>query len=51
MSTATRARGPDSARRILDLAERLIQVRGYNGFSYADVAESMQVTKAAETIK
>ena len=45
METATRATG--SAHRILDLAERLIQVRGYNGFSYADIAEAMQVTKAS----
>ena len=47
MDKAATARGPDSARRILDLAERLIQVRGYNGFSYADIAEAMQVTKAS----
>lgn len=45
--TATAAREPDTAQRILDLAERLIQVRGYNGFSYADIAEAMQVTKAS----
>ena len=47
MDKAATARGPDPARRILDLAERLIQVRGYNGFSYADIAEAMQVTKAS----
>ena len=47
MDKAATARGTDSARRILDLAERLIQVRGYNGFSYADIAEAMQVTKAS----
>jgi TetR/AcrR family transcriptional regulator, transcriptional repressor for nem operon len=44
---AVAARGAGSAQRILDLAERLIQVRGYNGFSYADIAQVMQVTKAS----
>src|SRR5437868_8318912 len=33
--------------RILDLAERLVQTRGYNGFSYADIAASLGVTKAS----
>lgn len=33
--------------RILDAAERLVQVRGFNGFSYADVAAELQITKAA----
>jgi TetR/AcrR family transcriptional regulator, transcriptional repressor for nem operon len=33
--------------RILDVAERLVQVRGYNGFSYADVAAELGVTKAS----
>ncbi len=33
--------------RILDVAERLVQSRGYNGFSYADVAAELQVTKAS----
>lgn len=37
----------DTADRILDLAERLVQTRGYNGFSYADVAQALQVTKAS----
>jgi TetR/AcrR family transcriptional repressor of nem operon len=41
------ARGDATATRMLDVAERLIQVRGYNGFSYADVAAELQVTKAA----
>jgi TetR/AcrR family transcriptional regulator, transcriptional repressor for nem operon len=31
---------------ILDIAERLVQQRGYNGFSYADVAAELAVTKA-----
>ena len=33
--------------RILDAAEQLVQVRGFNGFSYADVAAELQITKAA----
>ncbi|HEX3492509.1 MAG TPA: TetR/AcrR family transcriptional regulator [Streptosporangiaceae bacterium] len=33
--------------RILDIAERLVQVRGFNGFSYADVATELQITTAA----
>jgi TetR/AcrR family transcriptional repressor of nem operon len=37
----------DTPQRILDIAERLVQTRGYNGFSYADIAEAMKVTKAS----
>lgn len=33
--------------RILDAAERLVQMRGYNGFSYADVAPEVGVTKSS----
>jgi TetR/AcrR family transcriptional regulator, transcriptional repressor for nem operon len=33
--------------RILDVAERLVQARGFNGFSYADVAEELGISKAA----
>ena len=33
--------------RILDVAERLVQTRGFNAFSYADIAEALQVTKAS----
>jgi TetR/AcrR family transcriptional repressor of nem operon len=33
--------------RILDVAERLVQVRGFNGFSYADVAAELAITKAS----
>src|ERR1700726_4952882 len=36
-----------TARRILDVAERLVQVRGFNAFSYADVAVELGVTKAS----
>jgi TetR/AcrR family transcriptional repressor of nem operon len=37
----------DTATRILDSAERLVQHRGFNGFSYADVAAEMGITKAS----
>ena len=37
----------DTPQRILDLAERLVQTRGYNGFSYADIAGSLGMTKAS----
>jgi TetR/AcrR family transcriptional regulator, transcriptional repressor for nem operon len=33
--------------RILDAAERMLQVRGYNGFSYGDVAGELGITRAA----
>jgi TetR/AcrR family transcriptional repressor of nem operon len=38
---------PDTSQRILDTAERLVQTRGFNGFSYADVAAALKVTKAS----
>lgn len=37
----------DTAARILDVAEGLVQIRGFNGFSYADVAAELSVTKAS----
>jgi TetR/AcrR family transcriptional repressor of nem operon len=36
-----------TAQRILDVAEGLLQERGYNGFSYADVATELGITRAA----
>jgi TetR/AcrR family transcriptional repressor of nem operon len=33
--------------RILDVGERLVQSRGFNGFSYNDVATELSVTKAS----
>src|SRR5258707_15646895 len=38
---------PATSQRILDIAERLVQTRGYNGFSYADIAQALHVTKAS----
>jgi len=37
----------DTADRMLDFAERLVQTRGFNGFSYADIANALEVTKAS----
>jgi TetR/AcrR family transcriptional repressor of nem operon len=38
---------PRTAERILDVAERLLQTRGFNSFSYADVATELGITKAS----
>ena len=38
---------PSTAERMLDVAERLAQTRGFNGFSYADIAAEVGVTKAS----
>jgi TetR/AcrR family transcriptional repressor of nem operon len=37
----------DTRSRILDVAERLVQSRGFNGFSYADVASELKISKAS----
>src|SRR5271165_2916395 len=37
----------DTATAILDIAERLVQSRGFNGFSYADIASELGITKAS----
>jgi TetR/AcrR family transcriptional regulator, transcriptional repressor for nem operon len=37
----------DTRSLILDVAERLVQNRGFNGFSYADVAKELTITKPA----
>ena len=47
MAGTRQQRGQDTATRILDAAERLVQVRGFNGFSYADVAAELGITKAS----
>jgi TetR/AcrR family transcriptional repressor of nem operon len=38
---------PATATRIVDVAERLVQTRGFNGFSYADIASELGVRKAS----
>jgi TetR/AcrR family transcriptional repressor of nem operon len=40
-------RGRGTADRILDIAERLVQVQGYNAFSYADVSKAVGIQKAS----
>jgi TetR/AcrR family transcriptional repressor of nem operon len=36
-----------TAERILDIAERLLQTRGFNNFSYADIAKELRITTAS----
>jgi TetR/AcrR family transcriptional repressor of nem operon len=45
--TDSEARPVGTTTRILDVAERLVQTRGHNGFSYADVATELGITRAA----
>ncbi|MCW2634291.1 MAG: regulatory protein TetR [Blastococcus sp.] len=47
MSEEVAANGTGTTGRILDVAERMLQVRGYNGFSYGDVATELGITRAA----
>ena len=42
--TKTENRTPE---RILDVAERLLQTRGFNNFSYADIAKELGITTAS----
>jgi TetR/AcrR family transcriptional repressor of nem operon len=41
------AQQSETVTRILDVAERLVEVRGFNGFSYADVSRELSITNAA----
>ena len=43
--TTTRKAPANTAKRILDAAERTVQESGYNGFSYADLAAELGITK------
>jgi TetR/AcrR family transcriptional repressor of nem operon len=43
----SRGAGRETPGRILDVAEHLVQTRGFNGMSYADIAEELGVTKAS----
>jgi TetR/AcrR family transcriptional repressor of nem operon len=47
MASSTPTTKTNTAQRMLDVAEALVQVRGFNGFSYADVADELQITKAS----
>ena len=45
-TTAPKPRS-ETAEQILDLAEALIQTRGYNAFSYQDIADALGIRKAS----
>ena len=47
MARPTQRDGNGTAARILEVAERLVQERGFNGFSYADIAAELGITKAS----
>jgi TetR/AcrR family transcriptional repressor of nem operon len=47
MTTSGGAPSASTSGRVLDVAERLVQVRGFNGFSYADIAAELRITKAS----
>jgi TetR/AcrR family transcriptional repressor of nem operon len=46
MPSRTHGSKAGTAERTLDIAERLVQVRGFNAFSYADIATELGITKA-----
>ena len=37
----------ETSQQILDVAQYLVQTRGYNAFSYADIAAALNITKAS----
>lgn len=39
--------GTNTASRIIETAQELIQTRGYNAFSYADIAKQLQISTAS----
>jgi TetR/AcrR family transcriptional regulator, transcriptional repressor for nem operon len=47
MAVARPKKETRTAERILDIAERLVQMRGFNNFSYADIATELGITKAS----
>jgi TetR/AcrR family transcriptional repressor of nem operon len=47
MSVARTEKPTNTAQRILDIAERLVQERGFNSFSYADIARELGITTAS----
>ena len=47
MSATRVKRDPGTPERILDVAERLVQLRGFNDFSYADIARELGITTAS----
>jgi TetR/AcrR family transcriptional repressor of nem operon len=47
MTTTAPKQRSDTAEQILDLAEMLIQTRGYSAFSYQDIADHLGIRKAS----
>ena len=47
MARTSGASGATTSENILDVAERLAQTRGFNGFSYAHIAAEIGITKAS----
>jgi len=47
MTTTASKQRSGTAEQILDLAEKLIQTRGYCAFSYRDIADALGITKAS----
>lgn len=47
MTVAPDTNEKPTAERILDIAERLVQTRGFTNFSYADIAAELGITKAS----
>ena len=47
MSVARNRKESGTAERMLDIAERLVQIRGFSNFSYADIATELGITKAS----
>jgi TetR/AcrR family transcriptional repressor of nem operon len=47
MTKMQRRSESDTPGRILDAAEQLVQTRGFNGFSYGDIASMLGVTRAS----
>lgn len=47
MASSSPQKSADTAELTLDVAEHLVQVRGFNGFSYADIADELSISKAS----
>jgi TetR/AcrR family transcriptional repressor of nem operon len=47
MTTTAQKQRSSTAEQILDLAEMLIQTRGYSAFSYQDISDALGITKAS----
>src|SRR3954467_10653089 len=47
IASATKESSPPTADRILDVAQELLQTRGYNAISYQDIADRIGIRKAS----